>query len=106
MTESLTTMNMLQICALKQVKKLILNVDNNLYHAQRRQCKIKNILIHTSDTALTTLCMNFHVYRALRKQHESPVFTVKQHTKLATETLIDIFLRKLFHEDNLYNVKL
>ena len=69
MTESLTTMNMLQICALKQVKKLILNIDNNLYHAQRRQCKIKNILIHTSDTALTTLCMNFHVYRALRKQH-------------------------------------
>ena len=55
MTESLTTMNILQISALKQVKKLILKIDNTLYHAQRRQRKIKNILIHTSDATLPTL---------------------------------------------------
>ena len=55
MTESLTTMNMLQICALKQVKELILKIDNNSHHAQRRQHKIKNILIHTSDATLTAL---------------------------------------------------
>ena len=36
---------------------------------------------------------------------ESRVFTFKLHSKLTTETLIEIFLHLLPHEDNLYNVK-
>ena len=36
----------------------------------------------------------------------SGIFTFKEHTKLKTETWIDIFLHTLLNEDNLYNVQL
>ena len=64
----------------------------------------KQIPIH-QVLFLRTITIFMHIVH-YRHNKEFGVFTFKQRTILTTETLVDIFLHTLLHEDELYNVKL